>query len=901
MIEGRAREQARLRALLGRVRSHRSAGLVLRGEAGIGKTALLRWTCDEARDLGFHCLSAVGLEAGAAQPYEAVAELLLTLRPRLAELDETGILAELFATETAAVSPRLVAAALLQVVATLEGERPVLLCVDDAQWVDPSSERVVSLLARQVADERVALVVASRRPPAWARGAGLEELRLTGLEEAEGVRLLQREAGLDEEDARECWRSTGGNPLAMRELGPGWSPGHLEANPEALPSQLADALDERLSALPSTDRQALLLVALGRTTDPRLLGAALPDTAGFLQRATAAGLVEEHDGRLDFTHPLLRTRVLAASGVEDVRSAHAALAGAAEQTGNPVAGTWHRAAALRGPDEQVAAQLSATADAYRRRGAATEALAASELAARLSPDALARAHRTVDAADMAWFTGDFDRAEALLAQADAETDDVEVRARRAVILGQLRVWSRGPMDAYRLLVTEAEALLSHAPAGAATCLSHAAFAALVAVRMDLALDAAERAVAVREHDDVGAQMGAQTAHALALLAMGRGAEADALMEPIEAMGRALAESGMTEAEHLVQSAALAHAYRGRGDRARDLLTGILQRGRSAGARDATAFATGILAEVCVRSGRLVEGYGLVTDVLAEEWGGPGDRAWSHAFLAHACAALGREQECRTEATLALRVAEPLGLTVVTAWAEASLGLLELGAGRPDRSLLHLDRLAGIWDRGRVGEPGLLWWEGDHLDALVASGRTEDARSRLRRLSEETAATGSAYGRAAAARGEALLADQGREADAWAAAIEAAEALGSPFETARALLGRSEATSRQDPCSSASDRRRAREMFEGLGARCWADLAAEPDRAEDTVPASSPSALDQLTPAELRVAMAVSRGLTNKEASLDLCISTKTVDSHLQRIFRKLEVRTRTEMAARLLR
>jgi DNA-binding CsgD family transcriptional regulator len=657
-----------------------------------------------------------------------------------------------------------------------------------------------------------------------------------------------------------------------------------------------------LARLPSTDRHALLALALDHTTESRLLDTALADPADFRHRAKSAGLIEQRDGRLDFTHPLLRTRVLATSGADDVRAAHATLAEAAERTGHEAARTWHLASSITGPDEKVAALLSTTADGYRRRGAATEALAASELAARLSPDPLARAHRCVDAADMSWFTGDFERAEELLARAMALTEDTEVRGRSAVILGQMRTWTRGPMEAYRLLSSEADLAAPVSPATAATCLAHATFAALVAVRVDLALDASRSALEMAGDGDPGVQLGAQTARAMALLTAGRGPEADALMEPVESLGRALAESGMTEAEHLVQMAAIAHVYRGREGRARELLTGIIQRSRVAGAREATAFASGILAEVCLRAGRWVEGYGLVSDVLAEEWGREGDRAWSHAFLSRACAAIGREGQCRAEAATASIAAESLGLEVVRAWADASLGLLELGLGNPERALLHLERVAEIWDRGPVGEPGLLWWEGDHLEALVATGQQERARQRLGRLAVATEATGSPYGRVAAARGAAMLEEAERAGPAWDRAVDAAEALGSPFELARTLLGRSRALDQAGLPDADDERRRSVEMFEGLGARSWAELAgaAGPRRATAAPTAATP-ALDQLTPAELRVAMAVARGLTNKEVALDLCISTKTVDSHLQRIFRKLDVRTRTEMAARLLR
>jgi DNA-binding CsgD family transcriptional regulator len=211
-------------------------------------------------------------------------------------------------------------------------------------------------------------------------------------------------------------------------------------------------------------------------------------------------------------------------------------------------------------------------------------------------------------------------------------------------------------------------------------------------------------------------------------------------------------------------------------------------------------------------------------------------------------------------------------------------------------VVHLDRVAEVWSRGSVGEPGALWWAGDHLDALVACGDQGAAKERLDAIEREFESTGRGYASVVVARGRALLAADDDVAEGlFADAVAAAEAFVSPFELGRTLLARARHRGRVGLPGAAADLARAAGLFEALGAVGWARQARGGDAG-----AGRASLIDQLTPAELRVAMAVARGLTNREASLDLCVSTKTIDYHLGNIYRKLGVRTRTEMTAQLL-
>ncbi len=286
---------------------------------------------------------------------------------------------------------------------------------------------------------------------------------------------------------------------------------------------------------------------------------------------------------------------------------------------------------------------------------------------------------------------------------------------------------------------------------------------------------------------------------------------------------------------------------------------------------------------------------MIRTVVDEEWGDIGVRSWPRAYLARVSAALGRAEECRAEAAAALEVAGPMGLTVVEVWAESALGLLELGRGHPQEAIVHLDRVAEAWERGGVAEPGALWWEGDHLDALVACGEEGRAKERLCLLERAVESTGRGYAAVVAARGRALLAPDEDAEVRFAEAVQRGEAFASPFELGRTLLARSRYRQRLGLDGAASDAERAAALFDALGAVDWARQARGRDGEAGRL-----ALIDQLTAAELRVAMSVARGLTNREASIDLCVSTKTIDYHLGNIYRKLGVRTRTEMAARLL-
>ncbi len=236
------------------------------------------------------------------------------------------------------------------------------------------------------------------------------------------------------------------------------------------------------------------------------------------------------------------------------------------------------------------------------------------------------------------------------------------------------------------MIAEAEAIAEEAAPQAAVCAAFASAAATMGLRADLALSAAQRAAAIADGSgDLPAQLAAQCAMGSALQLVGAQAAADELLGPVEELAVAAAEAGMTEAEHLVTYVYLAHGYAERWDRSRDIITGQLRRARTAGAFDLVAQANSTMTELAMRTGRWAEGYGLMrTTVEDGDWGIPGERAVASGVFARVCAALGREEECRTASAAALETALRTGVPVAEAWARSALGLLELGAGRAAR-------------------------------------------------------------------------------------------------------------------------------------------------------------------------------------------------------------------------
>ncbi|HEX5290260.1 MAG TPA: AAA family ATPase, partial [Streptosporangiaceae bacterium] len=472
MLCGRSEQLAVIDRLLEGMRSGRAGALVLRGEAGIGKTALLDAAAEKAS--GARVLRVTGVESEAELPFAALHALL---RPALDEIGalpgrQAEALRGAFGMTEAAVADRfLVGLAVLSLIAELAEDRPVLVLADDAQWADRASADALVFAARRLHAERAAVLVAARDEPPGAGLPGLPELRVGGLDQAAAEQLLAG-TGLVAAVRDQLIAEAGGNPLALIELSRGLSGPQRAGSvtPLALPAaspagRVQQAFDARIGGLPQECRQAMLVAALAGMADLAEVSRAVAVAGGSLTDLAAAeraGLVRVTSAGVSFTHPLARAAVLAGSDVAERAAGHRALAGVLDGDRR----AWHLAALADSPDEQVAAELDAAAQRASHRGSRAAASAAYERAAALSADPAAKRRRLALAAEAATDAGHLPRAAGLARQAGQLMTDPAAAATLARVRAQLEFEADRPADAAGILL-EWAALLGPANPGTA--------------------------------------------------------------------------------------------------------------------------------------------------------------------------------------------------------------------------------------------------------------------------------------------------------------------------------------------------------------------------------------------------------------------------------------------------
>ncbi len=379
------------------------------------------------------------IEGSVPSPYAGLQELMSCVPVLLDELDDSGLLTAVLDGTVSATVAR-VSAAFLDAVTRLAERAPVLVLVDDVHWIDPPTATVVATLARRAEVDRIAVVVSSRTPVPWWPATGLPTMELTGLSEGAAATLLHQVADLDDARARACWLATGGNPLAMIELGPSWM-SSADAMPVRIPPRLERAIDERLDGLDADVAAALLIAALDPVGDVgRIERATAP---GAVDRAVVAGLLERSTGSVRFGHPLVRSRVASRAAPDERRSAHRRLADACAAVDDREAAVWHRSEAATGPDDQLAAELSDLGQSCRRRGATREWMLAAQRASELSLDEVEAGWRLADAVEAAWHLGDHAAVEQLYRDVCRLSAAPRVRGKAAMAYGQELTWRDG--------------------------------------------------------------------------------------------------------------------------------------------------------------------------------------------------------------------------------------------------------------------------------------------------------------------------------------------------------------------------------------------------------------------------------------------------------------------------
>jgi DNA-binding CsgD family transcriptional regulator len=903
MLLGRSAECRRIDALLERARGGESAVLVVRGEPGIGKTALLEYAAGAAGEAVV--MRARGVESEVELPFAGLHELLRPLLDAVENLpppQTAALRGALGLAPAGAAEAHLVGAATL---ALLADACPVLVLIDDLQWLDAPSAGAVVFAARRLLADQVAVVLAVRAgEPSAADGAGLPELELSGLAPEPARELLGAHAGRPVSAETAAWlhAATGGNPLALVELAP--EAPRLRPTPVGLEVPVGErierALGRRLDGLSAAARASLLAAAVAddENLGPVLAAAAeLGGSLAGLEEAESARLVTVSAGRIAFRHPLVRSLVLAAAEPAARRATHRAYA-AALGSGDDRR-VWHAAAGAVAPDEAVAAPLAAAGARAGGRSGHGVAAAAFEQAARLTPAAALRAERLRAAAEAAWLGGDADRALALLAEAAPLAGDAPARATIAQVRG--RVLARhGPIpDAVRVLCEAADAIADSDPARASEMLAEASYAAGFGSAGEVMVAAARRAVELAPAEAVRARCMAATALGAALVLTG----ADGATEWLREAARLIdAARELRDDAGLAAWLGVPAAFLRGGAAEYEPLRAGLAAARASGAVGALPFALFKLGVAAASADDWDEAAAAFAEALrlSEEVGLRVDYVAALAGLARLQARRGRPQAAATAAD-AVSMATELGMPFFAAWGHQARGDRAWAAGDVDGARAAFTAKAAVLAEHELRDADLSPAP-ELVELHVSAGHAEEAR----RLAAEAAAQARAKGRpwalARAARAEALVTDDDGAALArFADALALHEKTSDTFEAARTRLCLGERLRRGGRRAEARlELRAALAAFEGLRAAPWAERAAAELKATgETVRRRDPATLDDLTPQELRIALMLSDGTTVREAAAALYLSPKTVEYHLRNAYLKLGVNSRERLAAAL--
>jgi len=906
VLVGRERERQVIRALTAAARVGEGGTLVVVGEAGIGKTALLRDATVEAATHGMRTLQAQGVEAEREVPFGGLLQLL---RPVLDHLDalpapQAEALGAALALRPGSAGERFaVGAGVLGLLSRVAEDEPLALVVDDAHLLDPPTAQALTFAARRLtADPVVVLLSARDEHPSTVLTAGLPTLSLTGLGPEDADALLADAGRRTSAGTRSrLLASTGGNPLALLELPDDVALAALpDGAPIPVPASIARSFAARADALSPAARTALL-VASAAGGD---LAAAVPAclrlgvAASDLDEAAAAGLVTVDAGRVAFRHDLVRSAVWAEASPADRREVHRALA-AVVAPDDVVRRAWHLGEATTTPDEDVAAVLDEAAARARSRSAHAVAAAGFERAARLTPDGARRAGRLVTAAESAWRAGQPDVALDLLAAATSLPRPPDLRLRAAALEGAVTARTGSVERARDVLVSAGTAVADLDADTAVALLADGVLAAQTAGDMAGAARAAARiegllprvrADRVRWVGTMAVGVGeiltdrggpARMHEALALAAQDTGLLADPRLAPWLVTGPLyLRESGMARA---VIPTVVAHLRRRADIGGLPSLLFYVARDLATTDRWTDALAA------------YTEGIG-----LAREAGQATDLAGCLAGLAWLEARRGDADACREHAQETLALADRHHLGFFETWATAALGDLALGAGRAQEALDAYDRLSALLADLRFDDVDVSPVP-EQVEALVRLDRGADAVALTADLTHRATAKGQPWSLARAARSRGLTCDDADLDEHFGVALAEHARTPDTFETARTHLAYGSRLRRARRRSDARPHLRAAlDTFDALGAAPWAEQAVAELRATGvTAHRRDVTGLDHLTPQELQVARTLAAGRTTREAAAALFLSPKTIEYHLRNVYVKLGVRSRSELAGAL--
>ncbi len=892
----RVDEREVLERLLAGVRTGQSRVLVLRGEAGVGKTALLRHLSGAAK--GCRIARAAGVESEMELPFAGLHALCAPMLDRLEHLPtpQRDALSTAFGLTAGPPPDRfLVGLAVLSLLADAAEEQPLVCIVDDAHWLDRVSAQTLSFVARRLLAERVGLVFALRESGGQHVLEGLPELVIEGLA-ADEARLLLDAAipgPLDERVKARILGEAAGNPLALIELPRGLTPAEVAGGfglPDGRPlaSRIEHTFLQRAQALPRETQLLLLTAAAEPLGDLTLLWRAADrlGIGGEAARPAEAARLIELDARVRFPHPLVRSAVYRASHPSDRRDVHRALADSTDRVVDPDRCAWHRAHATAVPDEEVAAEMARSAERAQSRGGLAAAAAFLQRAAELTPDPARRVERSLAAAQAKLDVADTASASELLDAATLGPVDALQRARLDRLGAQITFRSRRGRDAPPLLLEAARRLDPLDAEMARETYLEAIAAAMYAGRLGTGPD--ERAVAEAARTSTGAQ--AQGAADLLLDALvTRFTEGYAAsVAPLSRALRAFADpDGGGEDRRWLWLACRFAQDLWDDELWHALATGGVRLARDTGALHLLPNALNYLAALNVHSGAFTTAAAQIEEVRAitQATGLPplryaagtlaaarGDQAWLQALADDA---------------LPGAIAHGDGSAIaLSSWFNA---FMHNGHGHYDEALAAARRACEHTDVVAYG-----WALVELIEAGVRGGHADEATAATERLSERTRASGTEWALGIEARCRALLSG---DESLYRESLDRLARSRAAVELARTRLVYGEWLRREHRRTDARELlREAHESFSGMGAAAFAERARRELLATgETVRRVTDDSRDDLTPQEIQVARLARDGHSNPEIGAQLFISPRTVEYHLRKVFRKLDVSSRKEL------
>jgi DNA-binding CsgD family transcriptional regulator len=907
---GRAEELA---AIAGFLEAGAPACAVLvEGEPGIGKSTVWSAAVAEAEGRGFRTLRAQPAASEAKLAFSTLADLLdgaveaalPTLPPPQRRALEVALLLE----DAGGARPdrRAVSAGVLSLLRSLAADEPLLVAVDDVQWLDGSSGAALAFAGRRLADVPVAFLLA-RRAGGDDERATLEQslpqerfLRVPlgplGFIELNTLLHARLDTVLSRPVLHRIHELSGGNPFFALELAR--APELIEPG-RGLPPTLDVLVRGRIGALPDETRQALLAAAAASQPTVALVERVV-GVSNALAPAEAAHIVALAHGDVGFDHPLLAAAAYEAAEPAQRREVHRRLA---ELVADPEERASHLAAAATGPDEMVAEALDQAAGRARARGAPAAAAELSEQAAQLTPpdQAAAARRRLADAGYYHFESGDSRRALAILEETADELPAGSERADGLCRLARVRSYGDDLEGATNLFMEAAEEAgddrqtKARALEGAATQLFRQRR------RLEEAVEHAKTAAALaRELGDEALLAEALASQLLAEATLGR-AEAPATLE------EGLAHQSAAASDRILAqpkwAAAIARMWWDEPLAVRQTYEELIEQGRETGDEGSLAYVYVMLAQAdCLlgdfdRALRDAE----AAREIAEQAGQEMLVAYGLAVRALVAAHRGLADDCRTTAATALELATRTQGTPALQFATAAVGLLELSLGRSEEAVVALEPLIAFARSEQIGEPGLTRYVLDGVEALVELGRLEEAAELLGWYEANASRLGRRSALATSSRCRGLLAAaEGRVDDALPAferALSEHEGVPIPFDRARTLLAYGAALRRAKRKADArSTLEHAVAEFERLEAATFAERA----RSElERIGGRRPSAGDGLTPTEQQIAELVAEGRSNKEVAAALFVTVKTVEANLSKVYAKLGIRSRAALARRL--